>query len=470
MKRTRSNGQINPNRLKLNNKFKGQFIKNSEFYSGNKNLWNKPCRSSTKVFNFYHKINIKKNKEALEREEEIRKLKEQEKHDIKKKFILMNKRLAKQNLAKRKIERVLIQKESRQLLEPHIDPEICKKVDEMSEAAKSKVRLNRSGFRSIFRALRDNTWNDLSILSEKNVKMVIPDKVIKKDESAIKSIIQKITDEEKMKEFEKLYFKKKHEEIYNYEKTLKGKNDSKPFSKMFLTSTMNNTLLKGMSKEASANESSLNENEAFLTLKSAFETKHSNQFPNKKDFDPHVESRLEGLHSTEILSGIPNYKLLDKEKADLSKLRSTGYDDEGIVIGCYQKIPKNRKFAILRQKSGARRRLYKFRDFQETGETTYYHNDKKSSFDRERNQNIEIKNFEKSKIPRAKSTSLVKTSVVGRNNQTGRKTADHKKRSGRERSISGRSHYLRTASQKILSSRKPHRKKGVSYTSISNKT
>lgn len=476
MNRTRSTGNFHSKlqEIKLENKHEGHFIKNSDFYSGDKNIWNKPCRSSNKIFAFYHRDNIIQNELVKEKEEKLRLLEEAEKHEIKKAFVLGNRRLAKKNLCKRKIERVLVQKESNQPLEPNVDSSICETVNEMSEAAKSKVKLNKSGFRSIFKAFRGNKWNDLSFINSKYAKMVIPDKVIRKDERAIFEISKRIKEEKEYDELEKLYKKKKHDDIYSYEKTLKSKNDSKSVAKLFPTATMQTTFTKEFNNfnKCNSNNEKINNNktvdistkEIDSLMKLNFEDKFSsseNKTVKEISQNKHIESRLDGLHSTEILSGVPNHRLLDKERANVKNLKVEENDVGGIGLGFYRQNmnPEKRKNTLLRTRTAKRKKLYQyqFKDYPESTENTYRIEKKEESLEEEK---LSYQAKKGSNIPRAKSTSLMKNKTNNLELSKGRRT-EQKFRQKKERSISGRSHYLRTASQKILSTRKPYRKENV---------
>lgn len=98
-------------------------------------------------------------------------------------------------LQKRKMERIIIQKESDQILEPNVDEGICQDIMQLDDTSVNQYKLNKSGFRGFFRNHRDNKWNDLTFSSGKTAKYSIPTSVIKKDEEAVHSILAKIKQE-----------------------------------------------------------------------------------------------------------------------------------------------------------------------------------------------------------------------------------------------------------------------------------
>ena len=81
-------------------------------------------------------------------------------------------------LQKRKMERVIVQRESNQILEPNVDETICESVMTMDDNAVNKFKLNKSGFRSFFRSQNDNRWNDLNFTSKKHARLMIPEGMI----------------------------------------------------------------------------------------------------------------------------------------------------------------------------------------------------------------------------------------------------------------------------------------------------
>lgn len=213
-------------RVLLENKHNGHFIKDYNFYAGRENTWNNPSRSSSKVFEQYHEGNIKRNNELEEMVNNVRQVEEVRSYTQKKNFVLNKRREARKMYQNRLMERISVQKESRQVLEPTVSQEVCEKVLGMDEQTANKYKLNKSGFRSFFHGLRDNKWNDLTFTSKKTAKLMVPRSIIQKEERAIKSIMKRIETEknyEAQAEHDKL---SRIASIYQYEKSLKSKNQS----------------------------------------------------------------------------------------------------------------------------------------------------------------------------------------------------------------------------------------------------
>ena len=93
-------------------RFQGHFVKDYNFYSGNVNVWNKPARCCPKTFKFFHQDNIQKNQKVEALEKHYRNFERDQEFLYKKQQINSRKRMARKLMEKRKIERIMVQKES----------------------------------------------------------------------------------------------------------------------------------------------------------------------------------------------------------------------------------------------------------------------------------------------------------------------------------------------------------------------
>lgn len=206
---------------------RGFFVKDFHFYKGTENTWNRPSWSCKKTYRFYHELDILKRKELKEKVDAVIALEKSNEHQQAQDRIHKHRNETLTRFLERKVERMVIQNKANQELETNPNQTAIEKIEHLAPETVSKHVLNKSAFRTFFRNGAPNMWNDLNKLSEKSVKLLMPKTMIKSDENATTVIASKILAERLAQEAAANQSKLLKEEIYLYEKSLKGKNDSK---------------------------------------------------------------------------------------------------------------------------------------------------------------------------------------------------------------------------------------------------
>ena len=186
--------------------------KTFDFYKDNTNIWDKTARTSKKMYEFYHKYNDL-NKKNIDRQKQLGFFDEMRSQELKKQQLISEKDEDRSRLATRKLERKVLQYESRQKLDTNCenDEGLIKTLNnrEVAENLLNKnIRLSSAG-------RVPNFWNDLTKASLKSIRMECTNSVILKDEAAIVSIQNKINKELELERVKKEMYKENREGIRN---------------------------------------------------------------------------------------------------------------------------------------------------------------------------------------------------------------------------------------------------------------
>lgn len=212
---TRENLEIN---LKTkDSEYVNKKTKTINFWLKKDNRWNEPSFASEKIFKFYHEKNEKykeKKQEGLgtyELKKNPHLYKEQDEYKF---FVKRKRREAKERLMQRKKERILLQKESLQMVP---DTDTCKeledKINSMSYSDKRKLIIKRSGARTILKKKPDNVWNDFNDKCDKHLGLYLRPMMLENEDKAVELMKQKIKKKQKEDFYKGLYEKVKHDVI-----------------------------------------------------------------------------------------------------------------------------------------------------------------------------------------------------------------------------------------------------------------
>src|SRR3990167_244881 len=88
-------------------------------------------------------------------------------------------------LCKRKTERVIVQLQSKQGIRFHSDLSVAAQASQLQDDEIEHCRLNKSGFRQLFRPKGACLWDHIDKSSEKLSKILFTPQVVKSDQSAV---------------------------------------------------------------------------------------------------------------------------------------------------------------------------------------------------------------------------------------------------------------------------------------------
>lgn len=224
-----------------------QFKKTYAFYGDDDNIWNKPARTSKKMYQFYQKYNDENQKNLTHRQEMIffDRIKLQER---KKNLIICEREESKSRMSTRKLERKILQYESYQKLDGK-----CENDEELKKTLKNKELSENLLNKKIQLSLNGrvpNLWNDLNKSSMKSIKMECTMPVLQKDEEAIIAIQNKIYKSQELERVRKEFLKEtrettrskflqKHNENFEFQKKVGLVNETIIDNGMFKTKFIN---------------------------------------------------------------------------------------------------------------------------------------------------------------------------------------------------------------------------------------